>query len=134
MQLRVSTHVRWITLLATIGCGGKPDAPPRYPVQGTVMLDGKPLPRGDIYFKQVSTGHIDTAPITDGRFEGQATAGERRVEFSVVGRRILTDVPGGRVEEAFEMLPFEFNVGSRYTATISSEGPNDFRFDLEKKR
>jgi len=38
-----------VVLLAA-GCGGGPKLPPRAPVEGTVTLDGKPLPRGTVQF------------------------------------------------------------------------------------
>ena len=42
-----------LTLLA--GCGGGPSRPPTYPVEGTVTLDGKPLPDATVTFRPAGT-------------------------------------------------------------------------------
>ncbi|NIL97834.1 MAG: hypothetical protein GTO62_12100, partial [Planctomycetales bacterium] len=81
-----------LALLATIaGCSCTDRAQPvRYPVSGTVTLDGKPLPAGRITFVTVSLSLIDGMPIEKGRFSGQAAAGQRRVQISVLEEKKFT--------------------------------------------
>ena len=46
-------RLRWFALLSIValgGCGGDGDAPPRYPVMGTVTIDGQPVSNGEIVF------------------------------------------------------------------------------------
>jgi hypothetical protein len=124
-----------VLCLTVAGCSdqGKP-AVARYPIRGTVSLNGSPLPDGRITFISLATGHADAMPIKDGRFEGQAAAGERRVEFSVVinGRPSGPLIPGMPETVPQESLPAQFNSESKYKATVLPEGVNECSFDLKK--
>lgn len=127
-----------VFIMPVIGCmrTGRQE-PLRYPVSGTVTLDGKPLPEGTVFFMTVSLGIIERVPIKDGTFSGEVTAGERRIEFSVI-----KDVPySGLAIPGFptpatvpgETLPAAFNADSSYTATVNPAGPNEFDFELKSK-
>ncbi len=68
-----------LTALATLSCG---QAPVGYHVTGTVVWNGKPVPRGQIFFdpdlKKKNDGVQGYAMIENGRFDtrtGRATAG-----------------------------------------------------------
>ncbi|MBX7105335.1 MAG: hypothetical protein K1X57_14725 [Gemmataceae bacterium] len=78
----MNTLVRSTTLLvayAALGCG---QGPAEYHVAGTVTWNGKPLPRGQIFFdpdlRKKNDGVQGYAMVEDGRFDtrkGRATAG-----------------------------------------------------------
>ena len=136
----VSWSSMTLLIFAMLGIGctrtGRQE-PPLYPVAGTVVLDGKPLPEGTIFFITVSLGRTERVPIKDGTFSGKVAAGERRIEFSVIkdvpysgpampGIPSPTTVPG-------ETLPSAFNADSSYSATVTPEGPNEFDFELKSK-
>jgi hypothetical protein len=131
---RQSTALVLTACLVLAGCSGegKP-AVARYPVSGTVSLDGSPLPEGRITFVSVSSGHADAMAINDGRFEGKAAAGERRVEFSVVKNVKASGppIPGMPETVPQESLPAHCNSESKHKATIVPDGVNDFTFDLK---
>ncbi len=72
---------RWLWLAGTLpvlmllfGCGGG-DSFDRQPVSGTVMYDGKPIPRGSIWFEPDTSVGRDAptgfAAVRDGQFETQ---------------------------------------------------------------
>jgi len=132
---RQSTALSLIVCLAVVGCSGKEKpAVARYRVSGTVSLDGTPLPDGRITFISVATGHADAMAITDGRFEGKAAAGDRRIEFSVVKNVKASGPPIPGMPEAVpqESLPAQFNSETKYKATVVHDGVNDFTFDLKQ--
>lgn len=126
---------RWLMLLAMIllcsasGCA-KP-GPKLFPVSGNVTLDGRPLAEGTVYFKTIATGEIDSLPVKDGKFAGQAVEGARRVE--VVAFRLIP-VPGemgGEVQES--LIARRFNQDSKLTAEVTAAGPNTFEFAVTSK-
>lgn len=115
-----------------IGCG---EAKPKlFPVSGTVTLDGKPLAQGIIYFKTVQTGAIETFPITDGQFSGQAQPGDRRVEVtSYVKKAKPVEVNGMKGDVQENIIPARYNLESKLAANVKADGPNQYRFDLATK-
>lgn len=124
--------------VAVAGCSRTdPLQPPSYPVSGTVMLDGRNLPAGVITFRTTNLGLIERLPIKDGAFTGSASAGQRRIEFSVIkdGPHPGPTMPGIKTPESIqiETLPAVFNTASTFTATVTPEGPNIFTFELRSQ-
>src|SRR3954447_18796867 len=76
---------RWffsgVFLCAVCFLGGCENKPKPLGVSGTVMLDGKPLPDGSIALLGEAGGAPDTFTIKEGKFEGQAIPGKKRVEI-----------------------------------------------------
>jgi hypothetical protein len=127
-----------IACLAIGGCGSKHE-PERFPVTGTVTLDGKRLAEGLIYFKTIAAGSIDSAEIKDGKFQCKAEAGERRVEISAyengATRAAGNDpmIPKTSQTRGRNLLPPRYNLESQLMAAVTSDGPNQFTFDLKSK-
>lgn len=122
-----------VAALGISGCGSaSASGHKKVSVSGTVALDGKPLPEGLIYFKTVATGDIDTLNIKDGKFQGPAGAGTRRVEFSVLQS---TSVGEGQMKHEIkkDILPPKYNVDSKLSANVDPQGKNEFNFDLQSK-
>ncbi|OWK40476.1 hypothetical protein FRUB_05395 [Fimbriiglobus ruber] len=114
-----------------VGCGGGQTVK-TFPVEGTVTLDKKPLEKGTIYFKTVETGALDTLDIRDGKFHGQASEGQRRVEIVSYETKIMgTGAMKGEVQ--FNLIPPKYNSESKLTETVKPGGPNQFTFDLASK-
>ena len=132
------THKLAGLLLLTVclllaGCGpstSKREAK-KYPVRGTVTLDGQPLPEGTIYFKTIATGALDFASIKAGKFEGQAQEGDRRVEISCTKSEVQ-ESGGMKTEVQKELLPAKYNTDptNALKAAVSPPGPNEFKFEL----
>lgn len=114
-----------LTWFAAAGCGSarRPE-PARADVSGTVTLDGKPLPAGEITFLALSGEAAITLAITNGGFAGAVSVGPQRVQvasFKTVKRSIFPDKPP--VEGRENSLPAAYGADSTLTATIQP-GPN----------
>jgi len=69
-----------VGLALSVGCSDGTVAPPsKAPVGGTVTLDGKPMPAGEVRFNQVGQPAV-TLPVKDGAFSGEAFVGDNRVD------------------------------------------------------
>lgn len=129
----------WIMILLVLaGCARSTrNEPSRYPVTGKVTLDGTPILEGTVYFRTASLGLIERFPIKAGSFSGDAVAGDRRVEFSVLKNVNSTGpkMPGVTPPETVqaETLPAAFNTESTFTATVTPDGPNEFIFELKSR-
>jgi hypothetical protein len=125
-----------ITLFVLAGCG--PAAVKPVPVTGTVTLDGKPLQEGRISF--ITPGQVpELIEIEEGRFEGMAKPGVRRVEIAAYRPvRIGPEVPEAirpLMKDGKEnYLPARYHRNSELTQTVAESGDNDFRFDLTSKK
>jgi hypothetical protein len=124
-------------VLALAGCGSSgPQEPPPTVVSGTVLLDGKPVPKGSITF---AANGSQTLEITDGKFEGKVTPGEKRVEVRAFQGK-TEPPPGHQKGMPFEAEPKNI-LPARYTgfntplkATVSPSGeltPN--KFEVQSK-
>lgn len=126
--------------VSLMGCGGSSDAPPTYPVSGTVTYQGKPIAKGRIGFAPVvhegdpsGSGPDYGLEIVDGKFEGEVGAGEFIVSVYASwetgemepGDAGSPDVP------VMESIPEKYNEASEIKTTIK-ESPNEgLKFDLE---
>lgn len=123
-----------LALLATClsGCNTGPGEPKKYPISGEVTLDSQPLPDGMIYFKDIAAGTADSAEIKDGKFAGQAEAGQRRIEIFAYRTEVSTmgDV---QTETKVNTLPARFNSESTLTEEVTAAGPNTFKFETTSK-
>lgn len=126
------THGLSLIVCILIGCGGA--KPKLYPVSGTVTLDGRPLAQGVIYFKTVQTGAIESFPIADGQFSGQAQPGDRRVEVtSYVKKAKPVDFNGMKGDVQENIIPARYNLESKLAANVKADGSNQYKFDLATK-
>jgi hypothetical protein len=67
-----------ISLLALLGCSQGPQLPKPVEVSGTVNLDGKPMPAGEVCFYVEGQPPVPM-PVTDGAFSGKAFVGPNTV-------------------------------------------------------
>lgn len=117
-----------------VGCGSGGSQEPAYKVSGTVTVDGKPMADGELYFKTPKTGDFQLVQVKDGRFEGEAKAGDRRVEIYAYRTEKKALMPGGPEETIkINTIPNQYNSDSKLTATVKPEGPNQFQFELSSK-
>lgn len=118
-----------IICTALSGCSkGRPE-PKRVPVTGTVTLDGKPMAEGTIYFKTIGLGSVDRMDIKEGKFEGMAEVGQRRVEINQIKSGPPIRTPLGDLPNVTNKIPSKYNTQSTLTATVTDEGPNEFKFE-----
>jgi hypothetical protein len=134
MSRRLGCFFLLALCLALSGCGGSPARPEakKYPVSGTVTLDGQPMAEGMIYFKTVSAGAIDFVDIKDGKFKGQAQEGDRRVEICLYKTETQGNGPM-KTEVKKNLIPKQYNDQSKLTAKVTPQGPNEFTFAVTSK-
>ena len=119
------------TALLFPGCGSS--GPRTYPVSGSVLFDGKPLPEGDIilHAAQEDVG-ADASKIKDGKYSFRAKAGKKKVVILAA-----REVPGKRDPVMGPLLenyiPTRYNDQTILTAEVRESGENRFDFQLEKK-
>jgi hypothetical protein len=134
--------------LLILGCGGE-SGPPRFAVEGTVLLDGGPLPAGVIRFipQGQTRGPAASGPIEDGKFSLDAThgpiAGDHRVEIEATGHEgFAVDDEQAFAQKAVATrgpvippnpVPVLYNRASTLSRTITPDGPNTFEFNLSSK-
>lgn len=119
-----------LTMPLVIGCGSS--GPKLVPISGTVTMDKKPIVDGLISFRTIETGDLETINIKDGQFQGNVKPGNRRVEIYTF--RIQKGDFGGMPREFKQnLVPPRYSSDSKLTANVTSEGPNQFAFDIESK-
>ncbi len=117
------------------GCGAASGPAPvsQVTVAGTVNLDGKPLPDGQIVFTSPGMSGA-LISIKDGKFEGKSGVGEKRPEiraFRTSTPVMMGDKPGPTVEENY--IPARFNTDSKVMVKIEAAGRKDLKFDVESQ-
>jgi hypothetical protein len=122
-----------VGLAVVIGCG--PSG--RYPVSGTVTLDGSPVPEGDIIFtdpeKKIGP---DGGKIKGSKFDLLVKPGKKRVEIWATRMQKLP--PGrtgalGETEMPMDYIPRQYNLESELTAEVTPGSPNVYEFKLTSK-
>jgi hypothetical protein len=117
--------------LAVAGC--QPAGEPTYPVRGSVTFDGTPIADGQIYFMDQDTAVLELAlPIVAGTYQGQVKQGTWRVEIHAYrDAGTQSPMPGMPPEPVrIDYIPSTYGSESELTATIKSEGVNEFNFEL----
>jgi hypothetical protein len=109
-----------------------------YPVSGSVTLDGEPLADGEINFLTPQEGTLDIVHITNGKFQGQAKAGSRRVEIKAFREEKPAEqgelsMPGADEPTRINYIPSRYNTESTLTAEVTEAGPNEFTFELKSE-
>lgn len=124
-------------LVLALGCGGAKYAP----VSGTVMLDGKPLPKAVVTFMPVvqegakDAGESSTGKTNDkGEFTLKSSSGKTG---ALVGQHkvsiSLQETKVGESEErtrTVELVPKRYNENTELTLDVSSGGTDKANFDL----
>ncbi len=129
----------------TNGCGREPASPPRFPVTGSVTVNGEPLEAGRIRFSPLSgTSTPGTSlGVVNGSYmttvEEGLMEGEYRVEIEAeenLGFNLDDDQAyaerGGKPLPP-NPIPPHFNQKSTLEATVIADADNFFEFDLKFK-
>jgi hypothetical protein len=132
----ISSVVLSLGIATLAGCGGVDDAPVTVTVTGTVTIDGKPLPTGEIIFRPADgNGRADAASIQDGQYSLECTLGGKAVTITalrevpgVAMQELETGEAGGEVEQ---YIPEAYNDRTTLTADVTESGDNTFDFPLE---
>jgi hypothetical protein len=132
-------------LLALVGCTDSTnvvDTLPRKAVNGTVALDGQPLPEGSIQFDPVERNPgttIAVAGIKDGKFAIERTLGPvpGNYKISISSRPAVkigpNEEPGPAPKMDPEKVPAQFNTKSTLTKNVTDESVNTINFELKSR-
>lgn len=123
-------------LLVLVGCR---DSDGRQEVEGTILLDGSPLPEGRISLRPLAKGPTSGGRIVDGKFQIERGKGPLPGSYSVsiqsyseTGRMISPESnPGMKVPEIKQTLPEQYNTKTELRMEVSGTGENEFDFQLE---
>ena len=126
MRVPRSLLIVFLAVSCLVGCQR---GPVLHLVSGTVTVDGQPLAEGFLYFVTVATGDIEPVTIKDGKFQGVAKPGDRRVEISALKTIKVDGGMGSEIKE--NILPKCYHSESILTAQVTAKGPNQFSFDLK---
>jgi hypothetical protein len=126
-----------LVLLASLLPGGCAQSATHGTVNGTVTLNGEPLPEGTVRFVPVDgASQTASAMVSEGKFTATVPVGRMRVEFSaskIVGRQKMYDTADSpEVEAVAELLPPRYNVQSELTLDIQT-GSQDAPFELSNR-
>ncbi|MCE9630179.1 MAG: hypothetical protein K8S94_05600 [Planctomycetia bacterium] len=105
---------------------------------GTISLDGRPLPDGEVYFRIPATGVIEVLPVKDGSFEGLAAAGRHRIEIYRFEQPRPTEAelagmdPMQRAHATAKrnVIADKYNIASTLEADVQPGQANHFAFEL----
>ncbi len=134
-------RVLWCIFLVVLasGCGAGAD---RQGLEGTVTLDGTPLPNGAIRFIPLpeTGGPSAGAEIRAGKFIVEPAKGVMRGSFRVeitasrkTDRKVRDRVSGEMTDVFAQFLPPKYNVNSELTADVNGRGPNRYEFALSSR-
>ena len=122
-----------VALVWGLGCGSAPPgAAPAAPVKGTVTLDGKALPTGEVHFSMPGVPP-KVLEVKDGTFSGEAPVGKNQVEVFVYTEGPASTKYGG-VRPKINTTPERYwGPKTELSAPVEAGGTNDFKFDITSK-
>jgi hypothetical protein len=114
------------------GCGPTDlTTKPTVDVNGTVTLDGSPMPEGEVFLVSVADNVREVFPVKDGKFSGKASEGSRKVEVrsykQAAASKEASDMYGSAAEGSKEnFIPAKFNTETTLSADVKAGAPLEF--------
>ena len=124
----LSLAVAW-----SLGCSsGQNGVAPAANVTGTITLDGKAVPNGELHFGMTGVPPR-VLPIKDGTFSGEAPVGKNQVELFIYAEGPPSEKSPG-VRSKYNIAPPQY-WGAKTTleATVEVGGANEFNFPLTSR-
>jgi len=127
--MRRSQILAGLLLVAvTAGCG--PSGPTKYPVQGEVRFNGKPIAAGTMTLIPGSPqARTTVSQIVDGKYEMEVTAGDWTVNIQAVRETGPVNPALGEAPRE-QYIPARYNGDSQLQITVPSER-SEFNYDLK---
>ena len=128
-KMQQDVTLPWLLLVAvTAGCG--PSGPTKYPVQGEVRFDGKPLASGTMtLIPESPQARTTVAQIVDGKYAMEVTASDWTVNIQAVRETGPVNPTLGEAPRE-QYIPAKFNGDSQLKITVPSD-QSEFNYDLE---
>ncbi len=117
-----------------LGCSSSQPAggPPVTQVKGTVTMDGKAIPTGEIHFGMPGVPPRVLA-IKDGAFAGEAPVGKNQVEVFVYTEGAAVKGKHGGEGSKTNTVPQKYwGANTTLSAPVTAGGTNDFKFALTR--
>lgn len=112
------------------GCPSSvPKAPPLADVSGTVSLDGKPMPTGEIHFEAVAQPP-KIMKIEGGKFSGQAFAAKNTVRIHLYKDGPPASTDPEKKPMKIDVLPAKYHSESKFTEDVPEGGKSDYKFEV----
>ena len=129
-MMRLLSLFSFLVIGLTLGCGGSNSriSIEETPVKGSVMVNGKALAEGEIYF--IVSGYApNIIPIANGEYAGKAKVGNNRIEIRSwkAGPPLSTDTT--KQPTKVNTISNAYNDASKLTAEVQLKGENDFKFN-----
>ena len=131
--MSVSRATLWGAVLAAVFAGCGRSGPKMVPVSGTVLLDGAPLPAGEIYFLENQSSGPTVFPVSAGKFEGRLTVGPKRVEVHSWQKVEVPPEQRMGPEPTVNLIHSDYNVDSKLTSEVLDDGTlRPAQFDVRR--
>ena len=129
-MMRLLSLFSFLVIGLTLGCGGSNSriSIEETPVKGSVMVNGKALAEGEIYF--IVSGYApNIIPIANGEYAGKAKVGNNRIEIRSwkAGPPLSTDTT--KQPTKVNTISNAYNDASKLTAEVQLKGENNFKFN-----
>ncbi|MGL4551600.1 MAG: hypothetical protein ACRC33_10465 [Gemmataceae bacterium] len=122
-----------LSLVLAAGCApAGPGAPPAAKVKGTVTLDGKAVPEGELHFG-IAGKPPGVVPIKDGTFAGDAPVGKNKVEVFIYTAGPASEKYGGTASKVNSAPGKYWGPNTALDATVAAGGANEFKFEMTSK-
>jgi hypothetical protein len=130
---RLSGVLLFLLVAATVSCNKNPGVSPLATVSGTVLLDGNPMPEGEIRFSMLGEPPR-SLEVRDGKFSGEASVGDNRVEVvsEQEGEPHPMD-PSQRLKENI-VDPQFWGPNTTLKQNVPSGGASDLKFEVTSRR
>lgn len=132
------TTAMFVVALAFAGCQTKSSG---IEVTGDVQFNGQPLANGLIHFEPIDgKGTSAARQIKDGKYEFAADSQMKPGKYKVSIRATPPDsgldadaaMNGGPQKPFVDPIPKKYSDNTELTAEVTSDGPNELDFDLQK--
>jgi hypothetical protein len=123
-----------LALVWTPGCSSPPPpkgAAPAATVKGTITLDGKAIPTGELHFSMLGVPPT-VVEIKDGAFSGEAPIGKNQVELFIYVET-PSGKPGAPPSKSNTAPEKYWGPKTSLEATVEASGPNEFKFPLTSR-
>ena len=117
----------------SLGCA--PELPPPAPaanITGTITLDSKPIPTGEIHFGTPGVPP-SVLQITNGTFAGAAPVGNNKVEVYIYVEGPKSEKYGGSPTKTNVAPEKYWGAQTTLEANVKAGGTDEFKFELTSK-
>jgi len=121
-----------VTITWLVGCNSDERLSPVAKVKGTVNIDGKPIPTGEIHFGMAGVPP-KVLDIKEGAFAGDAPIGNNKVEIFIYVEGPPSEKYAGTRQKQNTTPQKYWGPNTTLSASVRPGDVNDFKFDIMSK-